>query len=221
MMTNQSTSSPPAPERPPALSSARIETLADGVFAIVMTLLVFDMRVPVQEAVVQVGLPQALLQLVPNLISYVISFVILGVLWVGHHNQFFYIRRADRTLLWINILFMMCIALLPFSAALLSRYGTQQIAVMIYDANLIAAGLVLYLHWWYGTRDRHLLGHELDPKIDRLVKRRILFPPLLYFISSLLSFFRVEFGIALDILIPLIYILPTGIDQAWRARGSR
>ncbi|MFN8452784.1 MAG: TMEM175 family protein, partial [Anaerolineae bacterium] len=103
-----------------AITTARIETLTDGVFAIVMTVLVFDIRVPVQEQVDQLGLLHALSLLAPNLLSYVITFVILGVFWVGHHNQYFYIRRADRSLLWINIFFMMAVALLPFSAGVFS-----------------------------------------------------------------------------------------------------
>ena len=108
-----------------AITTGRIETLVDGVFAIVMTVLVFDIHVPLQTEVDQVGLASALSLLAPNLLSYVITFVILGVFWVGHHNQYFYIRRADRVLLWINILFMMCVALLPFSAGVFSRYGQQ------------------------------------------------------------------------------------------------
>src|SRR5690349_20106353 len=84
-----------------AIPTARIETLTYGVFAIVMTILVFNFHPPIREAVEKAGLLHELIALVPNLVGYVITFIILGVLWVGHHNQFFYIRRADRVLLWI------------------------------------------------------------------------------------------------------------------------
>lgn len=210
---------PAAPHEPrpaPSLSTARIETLADGVFAIVMTLLVFGIVVPAQEQVNELGLTGALLTLVPNLISYFISFVILGVFWVGHHNQFFYIKRSDRTLLWINIAFLMFVALVPFSAGLLSRYGSEQISVIIYDINLILCGLTLYWHWLYGTRDNHLTHIPVDPAIRRLVVRRILLPPAFYFLSIVLSFISPEISIALDILIPVLYVLPSTIDQAFR-----
>ncbi|MBE2269500.1 MAG: DUF1211 domain-containing protein [Anaerolinea sp.] len=210
----------PAPPRVPTLSTARIETLADGVFAIVMTLLVFDIRVPVQEAVDAVGLGPALLTLTPNLISYVISFVILGVFWVGHHNQFFYIRRSDRTLLWINMLFLLFVALVPFSAGLLSRYGSDPVSVIVYNLNLIATGAVLYLHWTYAVRDGHLLGRELDPKVDQLVRRRILTPPTFYLIAIVVSLFNVQIAILLDVLIPVVYVLPNSIDQVFRARSE-
>ena len=199
-----------------SITTARIETLADGVFAIVMTVLVFDLRVPVQEQVDQVGLLHALATLAPNFISYLITFVILGVFWVGHHNQFFYIKRADRTLLWINILFMMCVALLPFSAGLLSRYGQDNVSIIIYNINLILSGLILFLHWWYATRDSHLLNHPIEEHARRLVYRRILTPPCFYFLAILVSLVHLEFSIFIDILVPIIYILPTGVDRFFR-----
>ncbi|MBK9748266.1 MAG: DUF1211 domain-containing protein [Chloroflexi bacterium] len=211
----------PAPLKLPTLSTARIETLADGVFAIVMTLLVFDMRVPTQEQVDAVGLGQALLALTPNIISYVISFIILGVYWVGHHNQFFYIRRSDRTLLWINILYMMFVALVPFSTGLLSRYGSDRLSLIVYNLNLIAVGAVLYLHWAYATRDGHLLGHALDAKVDRLVRRRILLAPSLYFLAILVSFVSIAAADLLDVLIPILYVLPANFDSIFRGRQDR
>ncbi len=218
-MTDQPT--PSAPLKLPTLSTARIETLADGVFAIVMTLLVFDMRVPTQEQVDAVGLGQALLALTPNIISYVISFIILGVYWVGHHNQFFYIRRSDRTLLWINILYMMFVALVPFSTGLLSRYGSDRLSLIVYNLNLIAVGAVLYLHWAYATRDGHLLGHALDAKVDRLVRRRILLAPSLYFLAILVSFVSIAAADLLDVLIPILYVLPANFDSIFRGRQDR
>lgn len=211
----------PAPLKLPTLSTARIETLADGVFAIVMTLLVFDMRVPTQEQVDAVGLGQALLALTPNIISYVISFIILGVYWVGHHNQFFYIRRSDRTLLWINILYLMFVALVPFSTGLLSRYGSDRLSLIVYNLNLIAVGAVLYLHWAYATRDGHLLGHALDAKVDRLVRRRILLAPSLYFLAILVSFVSIAAADLLDVLIPILYVLPANFDSIFRGRQDR
>ena len=99
------------------LSSVRIMTLADGVFAIVLTLLVLDIKAP--KAISEAELISKLLALWPKLFSYIISFVILGILWFGHHMEFHYIRRSDRIHIWLNLLFLMCIAFIPFSAALL------------------------------------------------------------------------------------------------------
>ena len=133
----------------------RIEALTDGVFAVAMTLLVLDIKVPeLQQALASTQLPHELLALWPKLLSYSISFVILGVYWVGHHLQLAFIRTADRLLLWINMLFLLFVVLVPFSTALLSEYTNQRVAIAVYGANLIAIGLVLALHWWYATNQR-------------------------------------------------------------------
>ena len=199
-----------------AIPTARIETLTDGVFAIVMTILVFNLHVPTQDQVNQYGLLHALSFEAPYLLSYVITFVILGVLWVGHHNQFFYIRRADRVLLWINIFFMMVVALLPFTAELFSEYGQDRLSIIVYNSNLILAELMLFTHWWYATREHHLLGQRIEPQVRTIVYRRILTPPLLYFVAILVSFVSVEASIVIDVLVPIIYIAPNQIDHLFR-----
>jgi uncharacterized membrane protein len=215
-MTTHTPPAPPTERKVPHLSTARVETLNDGVFAIVMTLLVFGILVPAQEEVDALGLGGALWTLLPNLLSYVISFIILGVFWVGHHNQFFYIRRTDRTLLWINILFMMFVALVPFSAGLLSRYGNDRLSIIIYDVNLILVGLVLCWHWLYGTRDNHLTGTEVEPHVRQLVVRRILTPPTLYLLAIIISFINLPASIIVNVLVPIVYVLPTRVDQFFR-----
>ncbi len=199
-----------------AIPTARIETLTDGVFAIVMTVLVFNFHSPLKELVAKFGLLHELAALVPNLVGYIITFVILGVLWVGHHNQFFYIRRADRVLLWINIFFMMVVALLPFSAQLLSEYGQDAVSIVIYNLNLILAEVLLFYHWWYATRDHHLLGQRLEPQVRRMVVRRILTPAVLYLLAILIAFISVQASILIDVLVPIIYVAPTQIDHIFR-----
>ncbi len=208
------------PIRPaPTLSTARIETLTDGVFAIVMTLLILEIHVPeIAEGLVDAELPTKLAELGPKLFSYALSFVILGVLWVGHHNQFYFIKRADRSLLWINILFLMFVAFIPFSAALLGEYGQNQLSVAIYGANLIVAGLVLYLHWWYGVKTHHLTDAHVEPTLNRTITRRILTPPAVYLLAIILSFVSTTLSILLYIFVPLSYILPGRIDRLWVRR---
>jgi uncharacterized membrane protein len=129
------------------LSRNRIEALTDGVFAVAMTLLVLDIKVPeLEPPSATAELPLKLLALWPKFLSYLISFVILGVYWVGHHIQLSFIRRADRPLLWINVLFLLWVALVPFSTALLGEYAKTRIAIAVYGANLIAIGLSQALH---------------------------------------------------------------------------
>jgi uncharacterized membrane protein len=200
--------------RPAGLSTQRIEALSDGVFAIAITLLVLNFHIPnIPPSQIASKLPGSLTGQWPQLLSYVLTFLVVGVYWVGHHNQFHYIRRADRTLLWINILFLMCVAFVPFSAGLLGPYGRQAIAVQIYGANLIATGLVLYLHWWYATRGARLLDRPLDRHVVRDASRRILVAPLAYLLAIALSFLSPEASLVVYALVPWYYLLPGHIDR--------
>lgn len=195
------------------LATDRLETLADGVFAIAMTLLVFAISVPDLAPSAVAQLPAKLLELWPKLLAYVISFIVLGIFWIGHHNQFAFIRRANRTFLWLNILFLMLIAFVPFSAALLGRYPSQRIAVIIYGGNLIVVGLALYLVWWYATSGRRLVDPDLDDQRIGIATRRILMGPAAYLVGIGLALVSVPVAIGIYALVPLLYILPARIDR--------
>lgn len=197
------------------LGRNRVEALTDGVFAVAMTLLVLDLKVPEsQPPFAEADLPMKLLALWPKFVSYAISFVILGVYWVGHHIQLSFIRRADRPLLWINILFLLWVALVPFSTALLSEFAKTRIAIAIYGANLIAIGLTLALHWGYAAKGQHV-DADIPPSLVRGAMYRTLLAPLVYSIAIALSFFRAELSLALYALVPILYILPGRIDVHW------
>jgi uncharacterized membrane protein len=199
------------------VKTTRIEALADGVFAIVMTLLVLDLKVPdIPPALVGAELGPRLLALWPHVLSYAVTFVILGTLYIGHHNQFHYIRRADRPFLWINIVFLLCVALLPFSAALFSRYGDDRIAAIVYGSNLVAAGAALYAHWGHATRGRRLVDPSLDAATIRVVKERILLGIGIYTVASAASFVSPVLSIALFVVMPVFYVLPGRVDRSWQ-----
>lgn len=200
-------------ERRSGLDTDRVETLADGVFAIAMTLLVFAISVPELSGSALDHLPMSLLNLWPKLLAYVLSFVVLGVFWIGHHNQFFYIRRASRTFLWINILFLMFVAFIPFSAQLLGRYPGQRVAVIVYGLNMIVVGLTLYLVWWYASSSHRLVDPDLDEATIRIATRRILSGPLAYAVAIVVSLLSVAAALVIIALVPLLYILPARIDR--------
>jgi uncharacterized membrane protein len=204
------------------LSKARIEALTDGVFAIAMTLLVFGLKVPqVPHHQPSEPLRSALVALWPQLLSYATSFVILGIYWVGHHNQFHYIRRADRSLFWINIGFLMFVTFIPFSTGLLGQYPEERISTAVYGCNLIIVGLLLYLHWMYATGGYRLIDPGTSPKVIKLAKRRILAAPVVITISIVFSFYSIKLSLLLYLLIPLYYIVPGTIDRAWHPTQPR
>src|SRR5215472_10744292 len=150
------------------MTTRRIEAFSDGVLSIVITLLVLQLSIPiVSERAADAELNQRLVEMVPKLLSYVISFAVVGIFWVGHHNLFHFIICADRTLLWLNNLFLLCVGFIPFPAALLGAYGTRKIAVIIYGMSLTMTGLTLALIWVYATRDRRLVSHDMHPQAVR------------------------------------------------------
>jgi len=111
-----------------ALTPNRLEFLTDGVFAIVMTLLVLEISIPeIAHPSLQVELPRRLLELWPKLYSYLLSFFVLGTLWTLHHRSFHSIKRSDNVLLWLNIFFLMFVALMPFTTSIVGNYGIGQL----------------------------------------------------------------------------------------------
>ena len=198
------------------LSRNRVEALTDGVFAVAMTLLVLDIKVPELQPPLDISqLPGRLLALWPKFLSYTISFVILGVYWVGHHIQLSYIRRVDRPLLWINLLFLLWVVLVPFSTALLSEYPKAQIAITIYGLNLIAIGVTLAVHWWYATAEARHVDADIHPGLVRGALLRTLMAPAVYVVAIAVSFLRPELSLLLYALVPVLYILPGRIDVHW------
>ncbi len=203
------------------MSTARLEALVDGVFAVAMTLLVLTLAVPHEPAGLSAAalsrhLLHDLLALRFTLLTYAISFVIAGVYWVGHHNQFAVIRHADRILLWITILFLLGVTCIPFSTALLGTYPRQPVALVIYGGNLIVIGLVLYLQWWYATGGNRLTEREIDPLLVRRAARRILIGPVLYLLAIVLAFAGPAgpaLSLALYVLVPVLYIVPGRVDR--------
>jgi uncharacterized membrane protein len=194
------------------MTTRRIEAFSDGVLSIVITLLVLQLSVPMISARdSDAELTTRLLEMIPKLFSYVISFAVVGIYWVGHHNLFHFITRADRTLLWLNNLFLLCVGFIPFPAALLGAYGSRRIAVIV-----TLTGLTLALIWGYATRGRRLVNHDMHPHAVRSGLRRILLGPALYGVSMGLCFVSVWISLAIYVIVPLIYILPGRIDRHWR-----
>ncbi len=146
------------------LSPGRLETLVDGVLAIVLTLLVFDLRAP--QAATNHELLHQLIALWPAFVSFVISFAILGIFWFGHRMESHWIVRSDRIHIWITLLLLICIAFLPFSASLLGKNMKQRLALMIYGANMVLASTMRCVHWCYATSGHRLVLRSSSPPLS-------------------------------------------------------
>lgn len=211
--------SPENQEAIAGLTTSRIQALSDGVFAIVFTLMVFQIRLPDLPASRPPGeLARHLRALWPEFLSYALSFIIAGVFWVGHHNIFHYVRRTDRLFLWLNLGFLMFIAFVPFSTALLGRYSQEQVAVVVYGAHLIIIGMLLYLVWSYATHRHRLVDPQIDPDFVHFVKGRILLSPAACVVAIGASFVNVRWSLLLYLLVLAFYIVPGRIDRIWSRR---
>jgi uncharacterized membrane protein len=189
------------------MPKGRIETLADGVFAIAMTLLAFNLQPPASAIRESGDLQAALLAMAPLLKTYILSFLVIGIYWISHHFQFHYVRRANRTLLWLNILFLMAIATLPFSTAVLGRYEHYQSAIVLYSGNLLLVGLVNAIHWAYVTHRRRLVAPDLSAEVVRLTMARILIAPLVALLCIGISYFNVVGAVNFYYAILVLYLL--------------
>jgi uncharacterized membrane protein len=166
----------------------RLVFFSDAVFAIAITLLALEIRLPHDIAyLVNEELTRALLHLWPKYLGFATSFVVIGAFWVAHHRKFRYIRRYDRALLWLNLLLLMGIAFIPFPTAVLSDYGNRT-ATIFYALTMLAVGLLSSAIWWYATRRHRLVDADLSPRLIRRERLRGL---------SLAGVFLVSIGIAL------------------------
>jgi len=199
-----------------ALSPARVAALCDGVFSIAMTILVLNITVPTPAKVPPAELSAALRHLTPQVLAYVISFLNLGVLWIGQHNQYHFITRADRWFLWINIGYLLLISCIPLSTALVGYYPLARLALAVYGANLLVATLVLALHWRHATAGRRLVGPHLSPAVVRMAYRRILGSAGAFAAAILLSLLVPAAGLALYLVVPFANVLPFGVDPHLR-----
>ena len=129
------------------VSKNRIETLVDGIFAIAMTLLVLGLAVPHLTAPVTAGAIQSsLYALIPSFYVLVLSFVLLAIFWNNHHRIYTQIKAVNGTLLWINIIWLLFIVLIPFSASLSGQYGSFIIVKVIFNINMLGIAALLYLN---------------------------------------------------------------------------
>lgn len=170
------------------MTTKRIETLVDGIFAIAMTLLVLSINVPqLIYPVTNALILQSLDDLVTQLYIYVLSFILLAMFWRVNHQQFYLIKKSDNQLIWINILWLMFVALVPFSASLVGDYGEIQIPNIFFHLNMFFIGVFFYLNWYYAAR-KNFLDEQVDSAWIGMTKRINLALPLVSLLAIFLTY---------------------------------
>lgn len=191
-------------EKESGLSFERVVFFSDAVFAIVITLLVLEIKVPHIEGHTEQGVLQGLFHLLPKFIGFVMSFFIVGVMWIEHHRIFRFIERYDTGLLLRNLTFLLSVSFVPFPTALFSEYYWSRTAFILYAATFGVVALTKLWVWNYAARRPALLGPSSDAATVRRISRRSLAVPIACAVSIALSFVSVFLAPVAFILIPLV-----------------
>jgi uncharacterized membrane protein len=195
----------------------RLAALSDGLFAVAMTLLVLDLRAPAAEAIhSEQDLLTALLALTPRLVPYLMSFLTLGIFWLGQQTQLDRLARSDRDLAWLHIAFLCAVSLVPFSTALLAEFITYRVALVVYWSNILLLGLLLLWTWRHATRAK-LVKDDTTPEIVAAICRRITIAQTLYALGAALCIVSTYFSIAFIVLVQINY----AIAPNWPFRRQR
>ena len=187
----------------------RIEALSDGIFAIVMTLLILEIHVPdLPAASTNLEVVPALLALWPKFATYFVTFVSLGFFWVAHHIVSHAMRRADRTLLWLNLLFFMFVSLLPFSTSVLNAFPQAFIAALFFGTNLAIIGWTLFFQWTYANSQPDMLADFASAEYRATVRSRMLIVPVATTLTAVFCFWSVGISLAMYLMLLPLYMLP-------------
>jgi len=163
-----------------ARSLDRIAALSDGLFAIAMTLIVLEIRIPtLSPPTTDAMLAGALGDLAPRFLTYLLSFMTLGIFWNGQQTQLSYLSRGNRDLSWLSLLFLAIVALFPFTTSLLAEYFDLRLALGLYWLNIFATGIAIYATWLYAEH-AGLVRDDAGPEIGRAIRRRIVIAQVLY-----------------------------------------
>jgi uncharacterized membrane protein len=191
-------------------SLERLAALSDGIFAVATTLLVLDLRVPVSTISNRITNEQdlwnALIKLGPNLLPYLMSFLTLGIFWVGQQTQLNYFKQSNRHLTWIQLAFLLAVTLMPFSTGLLAAYITFRIAMMTYWLNIVLLGVMLFVSWRY-AQHAQLMKEEVTAEICSANERRIVIAQSLYAFGVLLCIINTYLSIGFIVLVQLNYAI--------------
>lgn len=191
-------------------TKTRIEALSDGVFAIVMTLLVIEIRIPHDE---HGALLPALQKLYPQILSYILSFVYIAIYWANHHLLFHIIKSVNRGLFWFNSLFLMTLAFIPFPTSVIGRFSHEPAAVVFYGLSMLATALSFVLLKWYVVNYAKIVDPSLPKSVFKESILVIVIGPSLYGLAILLAFVNTNLAILIYMIIPVIYFLPTQLEK--------
>lgn len=192
-----------------SLPTHRIEAFSDGVFAIIVTLLVLDLKVPeIAQRMTTQATVQTLLTLLPQFLSFAMSFIIICIFWINHHQFFSVLKRSDRKLVWLNNLLLFWLCFIPFPTAFIGRYPLNVVAVMLFGSVLFLAALSFSIMIHYVFFRTHLFDDHLSESERKIQQRRSYVGIGLYLLSVLLAPISTFISFIIFIIVPLYYFIP-------------
>jgi uncharacterized membrane protein len=193
------------------MTPSRLETFADGVFAIAATLLIIDVGLPED---VHGSLGEALLDIWPQYAAYAVSFVTIGIMWVNHHMICRQLARVDRPFLFLNLGLLGCIAFVPFPTRILAEFvqtDDGRAAALLYGITLTTTGVFFFAVWIYASRNGRLLHEGVDPKEVSGITRSYVPGAPMYAAATLVAFVSPEASAVLFGVIAVFYMLSSSL----------
>ena len=188
-------------------SVERLAALSDGIFGVAMTLLLLDLHVPARELIhSEADLRGALLASCPQLLVYLMSFITLGIFWVGQQTQLNNLIKSDRHLTWMHLAFLFPVTILPFSTRLLAEFITYRTALLVYWFNILLLGMLLYCCWERAIK-AGVIREGMTSEFHRAIRRRIIGSQSLYAFGALLCFISTYASIGFIVLVQLNFAL--------------
>ncbi|MCJ7726260.1 MAG: TMEM175 family protein [Acidimicrobiia bacterium] len=198
----------------PHFSTDRLKTLTDGVIAIVITLLVLELSVPVvKELPHSDGLWPEVRGLWREYLAYVVSFFIVGLLWLYHHNVFRHIKAADGRLLLLNMFYLLAVSIMPFSSALVAKNSDERLAAVIYGASLFLAAASMAAIFAYASYRKRLVDENMTDAFIRRENITAAAVTILLAIAAVLGIINAAFTYIILALVGVFYWLIIAFER--------
>jgi uncharacterized membrane protein len=183
----------------------RVEALTDGVFAIAMTILVLDLKIPPEVREAAPDLMSALWAQSDKFVCYFWGFLLLGAFWITHVRKFRVLRGSDANHVWLNLLILIFVCLIPFSTSLLGEDSSNSVAQAVFAVNLFVVGMLYYLSWHYVSRNKRLLHESVSPERIKFITRLYLVIPIISLVALACAFLIPSLSTTVYLAIPVAF----------------
>jgi len=175
------------------ISLPRLISFSDGVFAIAVTLLVFNLKVPqIPAADAHLLLRRFIKEMLPHFATYILTFLLVALYWLFHHRMLNLVTRVDGPFIWMNIFYLLTISFIPFPSALFGAYPNEVFCFVLYLGSMMLVGSLSLLMVWYATRNNRLVNRELPAVMIKYLLFRISISLMVFLTAIPLAFYSIR-----------------------------